>query len=174
MASFLAIEISAALQSQYATGCVTLEEPVYSFHDYANAMPKRGPKKNTLREGGRVDLALWKEGKNGNHLIGAIEAKRGWNADEAMKDISRLRELQNYFGKAREGQLQYTAFVTFLYSDIDPSGDRMDELHCKLKSWVGDHKSDFGLLRLSTAPKCHLMDYEDELYRCSAAVIEVV
>lgn len=103
MASFLAMEVADVLQNWYTTGHVTLEEPVYSFSDYAKAIPKRGPKKTTLREGGRVDLALWKEGKDGDHLIGAIEAKRGWNPDEATKDISRLRDLQNYFGKVNEG-----------------------------------------------------------------------
>lgn len=136
MASFLAIEMSEALQGHYATGYVTLEEPVYSFHGYAKAIPKRGPRKNTLREGGRVDLALWKKGKDGYHLIGAIEAKRGWNANEALKDISRLRELQNHFGKAREGQLQYTAFVTFLYSGIDPLGTEMKKLYNEVACWV--------------------------------------
>lgn len=174
MASFLAMEVAEVLQDWYTTGHVTLEEPIYSFSDYANAVPKRGPKKASLREGGRVDLALWKEGKGGDHLIGAVEAKRGWNSDEATKDIARLRELQNYFGKVREGQMQYTAFVTFLYAGNDPDGNRMEKLHNQVDEWVADNKAEFGFLRLSFAPKCHLMSYSDELYRGSAAVIEVV
>lgn len=174
MASFLAMEVADAMPQWYETGHVTLEEPIYSFADFTGAIPKSGRKKKVLREGGRVDLALWIEGKGQDQLIGAIEAKRGWSVGEAKKDISRLRELKNYFGKEREGQIQYASFVTFLFSGVDPEGDKMEALQSNIEEWVRNHKKSFGRMRVSFSSRCHTDTDGNEVYRGSAAVIEVL
>lgn len=174
MVATLAEELFPVLRNCYSTGLVTLEEPVYSFDECCNAKRKPGPKKHSLREGGRVDLALWKKGKKDYHLIGAIEAKRGWSTGEAHKDIKRLYELKSLFGQGRNGQVQYAAFVTFLYAGVDPDGDNLEKLKSRIESWVAEHKAQYGNLRASFAPRSHLLDLDDEVHRGSAAVIEVL
>ena len=175
MVATLAEEVAEAFQDWYATGYVTLEEPVYNFkNSHKCLIRKRGPSKAAMREGGRVDLALWKGGHGGDYLIGAIEAKRGWSSGEASKDVARLRALKDRYGKDCNGELGYTAFVTFLYSGIDPSGTKMEHLHKKIERWVADNKSKFGVMRFKFAARRHFLETDEGVYCGSAVVIEVV
>ena len=180
MAANLAVEVAAAMQNWYATGHVTLEEPVYNFGEFQKGLVRKpGPKRAVMREGGRVDLALWKKGHGGDFLIGAIEAKRNWTNGEVLKDISRLRELKDRYGKICKGELQYTAFVSFLSTSNDPDGKCMDNFYEKIETWVEENIDPLGKMRVSFAKRRHFLECEDfegnELVYCgSVAVIEVI
>lgn len=173
MVARLADKVIVTLRESYASGKVTIEEPVYSYKHCCCVVRKRGPRKAAMREWGKVDLAFWKDGKGSEHLIGAVEAKRYWNVEQAQKDIKRLRELKNEYGKSCEGQLQYAAFVAFLSTYGDPDGNKMERLTSRIKTWVQDHQSTYGKMQLKFAPRGQRLEIEDEVFRGSAAVIEV-
>ena len=174
MVSSLATETVKTFRTHYATGKVTIEEPVYNCKEFCCAKRKPGPRKAAMREWGRVDLALWKDGKDGEHLIGTIEAKRDWSTDQAAKDISRLRELVEEYGKLRNGKLQYAAFVTFLSTTDDSEGSKMEKLKARISKWVAENQSKYGKMRLSFAPRGQWLEIDDEIYYSSASVIEVL